>query len=452
MQTSADSSAGTVRDPGRRPTVRQWIVLALWLAVAAAVTFRITGDLSDPIAPQEPFRGTERAYLDLRDTIWTPGRYLLGGGNPYDPDAYLAAHPWALPFSLYAPAWLLLAIAFAPLPYLLSLAAFQVASLAVAVVMVRTLCRWTLPTVADLAVPVLLLWMNIWYPGRGALSTQMGSLLAVLGAVLVLRALLQPVTAATAGRHQRPATTVDLACALGVALSLIKVQFGAFALVALVGGRRREVWRGVLGMTLASLPVVIVCSVIAGGPVEFVRSVLRDIAVLSSDAGPTGLSYPTQERFDVVGQLARHGLVDPPAWVELGVPLLGLVAALVVVRISRNPLLVSAVVCTSTLVGIYHGRYDVLLLLIPVAVGVGMAIRGELTSVAERLTLGLLSLVVLHLHAVSKALIPGVDVRTAATVDLVLILAALAVALCGAVSSRAVAPRRSDVEPSDTAR
>lgn len=420
------------------PTVRNRIVLVLWIAVAAAVAARLSLMFSNPIMPGESFRGSDRHFIDLRDTIWTPGRFMLGGGNPYDPDTYLVANPWALPFSLYTPAWLLLAGALALLPYLVSLAVFQMISISVAIVMLRVICRWGLPSLADVAVPAGLLWMNIWYPGRGAISVQLGSMLAVLGVALVLRSLTRP---EMPGRgpadvdSPRHRTFVDRACALGAALVLIKAQFGAVVLVGLAGGRHREMWRGVVGLALLSMPILIACSVAAGGPVEFVRSVLRDLAVLSADGAPTGLTYPGQQRFDLIGQLARYGLTDPPLWLAIGVPLLTLAAALVVVRLTRNPLLVSAVVCTSLLVGFYHGRYDLLLLFIPVAVGIGMAIRGELTGLTEWITVGLLALVVLHLHTVSISLIPGFDVRAADTVDLVLISTALVCGMYSALSA-----------------
>lgn len=431
-----------------RPKVRNRIIVALWVAVAAAVVTRLSVTLSNPIMPGEMFRGSERYFLDFRDTIWTPGRFLLDGGNPYDPDTYLAAHPWALPFSLYTPAWLLLAVVIAPLPYLISVGVFQLLSLGVAVVMLRTIFKWAMPTLVAVAVPAALLWMNIWYPGRGALSVQLGSLLGVLGVTLVLRSLTTPEvpngTQANGGpgRHRR---AVDAAGAAGVALALVKAQFGVVVLVALLGGRFREVWRGIAALALLSMPVLIACTVAAGGPVEFVQSVLRDLAVLNSDAGPTGLSNPVQRRLDLLGQLARYGLTDPPLWLEVAVPLLAFVACVVVVRLTRNPLLVSVVVCTSILVGFYHGTYDLLLLLVPVAVGVGMAIRGELNGVVERIMVGALLLVVLHLHTVSTNVIPGLDVRAADTVNLVLIMTGLTCGVYCALSAWLRTTRRSSL-------
>ncbi|MGH3828885.1 MAG: hypothetical protein ACRDRS_00315 [Pseudonocardiaceae bacterium] len=433
-----------------RPQVRKLVVIALWLAAVAASAVRVWVMLRHPILPGEHYRiSGDRYFGDFRDTVWTPGRFLLRGGNPYDPGTYLAANPWALPFSLYTPAWLLLAGVLAPLPYLVSVAVYQVLSLGVAVVMLRVICRWSLPTIADIAVPAGLLWMNIWYPGRGALSTQVGSVFAVLGIALVLRSLARPAPPSSGPadvQAPRPRSVIDRACAVGVALALVKAQFGAAVVVGFGFGRFREVWWGLVGLTLLSMPALILCAVAAGGPIEFARSVLRDLAVLNSNASPTGLAYPGQLRFDIIGQLARYGLVNPPLWLQAGVPLLAFAAALVAVRLTRDPLLVSAVVCTSILIGFYHSRYDLLLLFIPIAVGAGMVVRGELTSTAQRITVGALVLVVLHLHTVSAALIPGFDVRAGDTVDLVLVV----IGLVGAMYSVLSTQRRSsgvDVMP-----
>jgi hypothetical protein len=153
--------------------------------------------------------------------------------------------------------------------------------------------------------------------------------------------------------------------------------------------------------------------------------VLRSISILSTDGAPTALGYPDQRRFDLLGQLARHGLTEPPIWLQAGLPLLALAAILIVIRVTRNPLLVSAVACTSILIGFYHGTYDSLLLIIPVAVGIGMAVRGQLTGWPERIAVAAPLLVVLHLHTVTTTLIPGFDVRAADTVDMILIVTGL---------------------------
>jgi hypothetical protein len=97
---------------------------------------------------------------------------------------------------------------------------------------------------------------------------------------------------------------------------------------------------------------------------------------------------------------------------------------------------VSTVVCVSILIGIYHGTYDLLLLFVPVAVGIGMAVRGDLTSAAERIALVAQLLVVLHLQTVSTKVIPGFDTRLADTMNLLLMLTGLGCGLYSVVATR----------------
>lgn len=398
----------------------------LWTLAAVAVVVRVSVMFGTAVGLTEPAQGFTGSFLDFRDTVVTPGRYLLGGGNPYDPDAYLAANPWALPFSLYCPAWLVLGVLLAPLPFPVAIVLFQAVSVAVAVVFLRVICRWALPTLADIAVPAGLLWLNIWYPGRGVISVQLASLLGALGVALLLRAI------------ARRGETPDRGAAAGVALGLLKPQFGVTAVVAAAAGRWRDLLRGVAGLAVISLPVVVVLSVAAGGPLRFLRSVARDLAVSNSAAAPSGLHSPIQRRFDLVGQLARWG-VDPPGWLQAGVIVLSLACIVAVVRLTRHPLALSAVVCGSTLVGVYHAPYDLVLMLIPVAAGVGMAMRGELTAIADRIALAASVLVVLHLHTVSIFLLPLLDVRLADTIDIGLVLIAVGCGLYTAVRSRRTA-------------
>ena len=108
--------------------------------------------------------------------------------------------------------------------------------------MLRVLSRWAVPTLADIAVPAVLLWMNIWYPGRTSLSAQMGTLLAVLGVTLVIRQL----------TNRRPVEPrVDRPFTLGIALTLVKPQFGlAILFVGAAAGKLREVALAVLGIAV----------------------------------------------------------------------------------------------------------------------------------------------------------------------------------------------------------
>lgn len=425
-----------------RPWLRTCVVLALWLAATAAAVARVAVMVSDPNLPGEPWQTTDGHFRDFRDVIWTPGRYLLGGGNPYDPGPYLAAHPWAQQFSPYPPVWLVLGVVLAPLPFLVSAVVFQALSLGVAVVMLRVVCTWALPRLADVAVPAGLLWINIWYPGRGSLAS-LGSVLVVLGVALVLRSVTRlartgdPV-AGSRTPPRRPA--VDVSCAIGIALALIKPQFGLLvALAAVVGGRAREVWRGAVGLAIACVPIFIVVSIAAGGPLAFLQSVRRDLIHVSTGDAPGALGSPFQRRFDLLGVLDYHGLHQPPAVLLLGVPVLAAAIAILVVRLTPNPFWVSTAVCAAVLVGFLHPWYDLLLMIIPVAVGAGMAIRGELAGVASKLAWVCCVLVVFHLHSVSRSVIPGLSERGADTIDLVLVCAALLCVVCeGLLAVRAL--------------
>jgi hypothetical protein len=407
---------------------RTWLVRLLWVVVAAAVCVRVGIMLADPIQPTGYADVDNGYFLDFRDTVWTPGRFLLTGGNPYDPEIYLQANPWAWPFGVYAPVWLFLGLILGPLPFLAAVVVYQVIALALAIVMLRVLMRWAVPTLADIAVPAVLVWMNIWHPGRASLSVQMGTLLAVLGVTLVIRQLTNRLPVEP--RVDRPFT-------LGIALTLIKPQFGLVPLlVGAAAGKLREVALAVLGLAVLSLPVAVLCAVAARGPVEFVRSILRNIAYSNSPNSPDSLNYPGVRRLDLVGILARHGLDVTATWVSLAVTITAFALAIAMVRITRNPLLLSAAISVTTLLGIYHSTYDLLLLLVPVAVGVGMIVRGELTQPAERVVFGALLLVVLHLHTVTKTLIPRFDVLGADTVNVVLMVVALVASFVGAAQAR----------------
>lgn len=403
------------------------LVGLLWTAAVAASLARVVDLLSDPTLPGMPWQQATNSLMDYRDIIWVPGRYLLDGGNPYDPDVYLAAHPWAQEFDPYAPAWLLLALIFAPLPYLASAAVYQIFTTAVAVVLLRVVSRWAMPRWADIAVPAGLLWLNLWYPGRGSLAAG-SSLVAVLGVALVVRALAEP---------ERPDRSWSVGGAVGIGLALIKPQFGLPVMViAVAGGRIRYVWRGILGLAIASLPVAIVCSIAAGGPIAFVNSVLRDLDHASSPDAPTGLRSPFQDRIDVVGLLARYGLTDPSVIVSVGVPLLAVIIGAVVVVRSRDPFLTATAVSGAAILGFVHFPYDLLVMVIPFVVGLG----GLTASRFEWWRWGAFSgclLVVAHVHRVSTLLFGWPD-RTADSIDTV---GAVVAFLCAVVVSLATRDR-----------
>lgn len=403
----------------KRPRVRRAVVVLLWIAAFSATATHIAAMLSDPVLPGEDWRTASGYLLDFRDIIVGPGRFVLDGGNPYDPATYLVENPWAQEFDPYAPAWLLLAVLLAPLPFLISAAVFQILSVCIAILMLRVICRWALPGYADMAVPAGLIWMTVWYPGRGSLSA-LGTVLAVLGMALVLRAVIRSTNSADRSAD------VDLACAAGISIALIKPQFGlAVAAAGLAGGRVREVLLGTFAITLLSIPMLVVCAIAGGGPFEFVFSVLRDLEYANSAVSPGGLASPFQQRIDILGMSARYGADSPPDWLTVAAPILALVAIMVAVRMRRSGFVTATIVCTVALIGLFHPRYDLLILFIPCALGVGLLATQKNLPLSLWIALVSLLATVAHLHSVST-LIFGFDRLTADTVDSLLVLIAFA--------------------------
>lgn len=431
MSTQESPTSTADRDrPGRSPGRRRYLVAALWvLALAAAVT-RIVVMVSDPILPGDPWRTSTGEFGDFRDVVWVPGNHVLDGGNPYDPLPYLAEYPWAQHFSAYPPVWLVFGVLLGPLPYLVAAVVFQILALGVAVLMLRTVARWLLPTVASVAVPVGLFWLNVWYPGRGALAS-LGSMLAVLGVALVLRSVWR----------REPGGPVDRACVAGIAFALVKPQFGVLLLVvAVAGGRFREAWRGVVGLAVACIPLFVVVSVSAGGPVEFVRSVLRNQQYAWGPDTPGGLGSPFERRLDVFGAMADLGFVAPPGWLVAGVALAGAGVAVLAVRRARDPFVLTLVVCGAIMVTLFHPWYDLVLLVIPVAAGVGELLGGRLRAPLARVAFAGSAAVVLHLHTVSTRVVPGLTPRLADEIDFVVLVVAFA---CAVLTLLRAGPRRS---------
>jgi hypothetical protein len=211
--------------------------------------------------------------------------------------------PWAQDFKLYAPAWLLLSVSLALLPFLAAAAVYLALGIVLAVVFVRLVLRWAAPELVAVGTPVALIWFTLWSPSRYALQNG-GTLLVMIGSVLVVMAVLRRRPGAPDG----PADPSLGLAATGVALSLLKPQFGVLLVIfALIGRRWDAVWRGVAGLVAASVPILVACTVIAGGVGGFVGSVLRNLAHANSPTASTGLASPFNERTDVVGKLARYG-------------------------------------------------------------------------------------------------------------------------------------------------
>ncbi len=423
------------------------VVAALWVLAAVAVTVTFASWLTDLTAPGMPWQ-QPRSMADFRDTIWGPGSYLLDGGNPYDPDRYLALHPWAQEFDPYAPAWLLLSATLSLLPFEVAAGAYLVLGAVLAVAMLRVLFSWAAPDLTRVGVPAGLLFLTIWSPGRYALENG-GTLLVFFGWVLTMRFLIgDDITVRSASL--RPTTWCaggDWLGAVGLALALLKPQFGLPLVVVMLAMRRwGAVWRGVAVLTVASVPVVVACSVSSGGFGAFLDSISRLVAYANSPDASTGLTSPNNGRTDLLGLLARFGGHIPPAWASLVVAALTAVFAAFVMARCADPVTATAGVGSATLLGLVHQPYDAVILLVPAVLGLGrLATHGRFAR--PDLAVWLLTLVpVVHLHRVSTLLPwlsrPHAELLDATALAAGLVVATLIAATCAKDLRTPVSSRR----------
>lgn len=404
-------------DPGRPLLAVLWTVAVLVSLAVALIR------LSDPTLPGMPWQDPHH-LADFRDTIWAPGQAVLSGGNPYDSPAYVTAYPWAQDFKLYAPAWLLLSVSLAWLPFLAAAAIYLVLGIVLAVVLIRLVLKWAAPEVLLAGTPILLIFFNLWSPTRYALQNG-GTLLVMIGSILVVQSIIRH----RPGAPEGPDDPTRGMAALGVALSLVKPQFGLPLVVfALVGRRFDAVWRGVVGLFLASLPALVACTVAAGGPSGFVDSVLRNLAYSNSPSASTGLASEFNERIDLEGILARFGFVDLPGPVALAIPVLAILIGAWIVARRPSPIMVATGVSVCVLFCVVHQPYDMVLFLLPAAIGLGRVLAGRPPAGLD-LVVWIAALVpVLHMHGVTLVVVPGLTRLAADTVDVVALL--VAVLLC----------------------
>lgn len=353
-----------------------------------------------------------RQMTDFRDAVWLPGRFLLQGGNPYDAEVYKAAHPWAQEFNLYAPAWLLVAVAMALLPFPVAAAVYLAAGAVLLVVFLRVAIRWAAPDLMAVALPGAVIWSALWSPTRYALQNA-GTLLVMIGSVLVLGGLV--------GRPDRAARAL---MALGIGLSTVKPQFGVpLTVMALAMGWWRAVVRGLVGLAAASAVPLLACVLFAGGPGAFAASIGRNLAFSSSADSPTGIGSAFNLRIDYLGLLARWGVTDQPTWWSVAMPAALLALGCWVLRRRPGDLIALVVAGSVTVLCVVHQSYDVVPLLLAAIAGARRMIGGPSPSRVETLTWLCGSVTVLHLHGVSMRI--GVTRLVGDTVDVAFLTAAL---------------------------
>jgi hypothetical protein len=408
-------------------------LIALWAAAVVALAISLLVQYLHPVMPGESWQ-SQGQLVDFRDSVWTPGRYLLSCGNPYDTAAYLRAVPWTQGLALYAPAWLLFGVVLGPLPYLVANAIYQAIGIIVVLLLIRTVLRLTLPRFVAVGMPIGVVWLVVWAAGRYAFANA-STALVVLGVVLVLRGAWLT--------KQRVDADVRFTMALGVALSLLKPQFGLFMVVVALAARRWDaVWRGVVGLSIVSLPFAAACVVASGGPAEFVAGISSNLARSTSSASAVGLDSPFNVSIDLISQLARFG-IDAPSSVRLLVPLAAMALAAWIVIRSRTLITLTTGVLTVVLLGIVHQFYDLLVLILPLCVGIGWLAERRAVTRVDRATWLLVSLPTVHVHRVTTTVIPGFTTTAADRLDTFVLLAALAltvVELCRRSVGRGKSP------------
>ncbi|MFC6397843.1 glycosyltransferase 87 family protein [Luteococcus sanguinis] len=347
---------------GRRAGV---VVLAVLGALLTARYAWATWLARAPWGARYPYENP--VMTDFRDTVMLPWRMIDAGRNPYDLVAHEAMFPDSQEFNPYGPWWLTAMHPIgrmgwdnATLAYSILLAmATSLGAFAAGWWMSRRAGQWgglDLPPAAMGFAMVVLVW--VWRP------TSVGMGLGNVGSFAALCALLALLA---------PGTWWS---ALFLALAWVKPQYGIPLVVALVVLRRwRSAFAGTAVAGLASLPMVVKLSGLAGGFGALVRSVLDQTAQVGARSG----GEPLEGRVDFGLWFALLGASETIALL-IGVVLVAAASALAL-RVQRagRPGAALLLVTVAVLVGFPHLHYD-LTMLLPAVVWAGV----ELVQRADR--------------------------------------------------------------------
>lgn len=339
--------------------------------VAAAVAFFLLvgavswHQLSRKLAPAETrYPGYETwALRDFRGNLYYPTHWFLAGGNPYDGTSVEVYGVQRFP--PYSPAIFVAHWPFALLPFgtsrLIWYAMIVLATLPLAALALRLAGRR--PDLTAVFVVATLICLS--RPGLWAL---------LLGQYTV------PLTLATYAALAYSETRPWLA-ALALAYTTIKPTFAIpiFALL-LVGGHWRLVWRGLGLAAIATLPVVAVMAVRAGGLRPLLQEMATTVDAFSKldDVAAGNFSL----RIDVSDLLARLG-VPLGSMGELTVALVVFTVGALALATLRNrpraePYLPATIFVLTILLSTYHNAYDLVLVTWPLAAALLATHRGPL--------------------------------------------------------------------------
>jgi hypothetical protein len=318
---------------------------------------------------------------DFRDAGFYPVRAVLDGVNPYDVDRYLAMYPVGQEFPLLPPTYMVLHAPF----QLLELGPASVGMFLISLVGIVLLSAWSLRIsryrITPLAVVLVSGLLLVSNGGRNVLFTGQSSLVFIAGMYLALTA---------SGVAQG---------SVGVFIALIKPGFGLpFAVLVAAAGKYR---RAVIGAVVAAAvsAILMVPFVVWEGGVGDLLEILRDNVSFSASSRWVSLETTTV-RIDVAATIALIFDVVPSnlTVILIGLAVVGGASAVLVLKrtaLAHGTAYDAAIVlvCLGTLIGIYHGFYDLGLLLLPTILVTRVDFAGGFPARALRLAL-LLSLLV----------------------------------------------------------
>ena len=339
--------------PTTRRTRSGTLPIVAFLGVTAIVTYRVVTHLNVPGHPELP----RWALQDFRDAVYYPVLAFLQGHNPYDPAEMLQRYPIGLPFAWYLPMTLIIHLPFGLLPY--EVAEFTYFALMVAVMLV---VAWLTLRLCGLEGGMAQLFglgtlVVMSRPGHWNLFTGQCTPLAVLGVYIALRFVDERLWLA----------------ALGIALAEFKPTFGGpLAVLLLARGSLRPVIIGTAMAGVVSLVPTVAIASSAGGPRALLTSLMAARDAFDADAAVNPTSSPS--RVDILPLIGRVLGRPLGAGAEIGVAIavLGL-GALGIRNLSgradgAGSRLSASLVCLAILACTYHQAYDLLLLVLPIAV------------------------------------------------------------------------------------
>jgi hypothetical protein len=337
--------------PARRTAIcSDAVAVAVFLAVAAVLTYRVIANLNVPGAPALPRFGLQ----DFRDAVYYPVRAFLDGNDPYDAAAHLRRYPVGDVFAPYLPMTLVLHAPLGLLPFRVAefvyYALLLVVILAVAQVTLRA--AGIAPTVA-----------RVFGLGAAILTSRPGHWSVVIGQCTPIAVLGTCVALGSA--RDRPWRG-----GFGLALAAFKPTFGLpLAVLLAARGERLAVTIGVTIAVAVSAGATAVLAAGAGGVPALAASLGHAYAAFSAETSvDPAVSWSRVDAIGLLGRLLGQSPV-PAVEIAVGLGVLGL-GAIGVSRLARvddpgGRRVSSCLACLTILTCTYHQGYDLLLLTLP---------------------------------------------------------------------------------------